>query len=290
MSTAIRVLLEHSVDYAGQFPPASLELPAAARNYAAYRGSADSWMLGRFVVGVAKLPELRAVIGSMRPAESPCPVTVVVPDAAAATSVMRGAESGPVRLESIEARARTASDVALVGRALGRQREAYIEVAIDEGMETMLDAVAVAKLRAKVRTGGLTSAATPAPAALARFLRACHDRQIGFKATAGLHHPLAGTYPLTGDSSAEAGPMFGFINVLLAAVLLDEGLDDAGVTALLTESDAAAFTVDDQSISWNGHAASVDSIRTARAKFARSFGSCCFREPVDELPFSAIQG
>ena len=55
MSAALRALLEHVVDYAGLYPPANADVLTAARNYASYRASDDRWMLGRFVVGVAKL-------------------------------------------------------------------------------------------------------------------------------------------------------------------------------------------------------------------------------------------
>src|ERR1035441_3077289 len=50
---------------------------------------------------------------------------------------------------------------------------------------------------AKVRTGGLTPDAVPAPAAIANFLRCAAHRRLPFKATAGLHHPLRSLRPLT---------------------------------------------------------------------------------------------
>ena len=55
--SAIRVLLDHAIDYAGLFPPAGLRMREAVANYAAYRASADAWALGRFVVPVARLAE-----------------------------------------------------------------------------------------------------------------------------------------------------------------------------------------------------------------------------------------
>ena len=50
MSEALRALLSGLIDYADLFPPASLDLPAAMRNYTAYRKGPHAWMLGRFVV------------------------------------------------------------------------------------------------------------------------------------------------------------------------------------------------------------------------------------------------
>jgi hypothetical protein len=59
-SESLRVLLTHLIDYAGLFPPASLDMQTAMRNYAAYRGGEYAWMLGRFVVPAARTSEVDA--------------------------------------------------------------------------------------------------------------------------------------------------------------------------------------------------------------------------------------
>ena len=53
-----RALLHNIVDYAGLFPPASLGMGEAVRNYAQYRRGEQRWMLGPFVLPVARLDEL----------------------------------------------------------------------------------------------------------------------------------------------------------------------------------------------------------------------------------------
>lgn len=290
MSAALRALLDHVVDYAGLYPPASLDVPAAARNYLSYRASEDRWMLGRFVVGVGKLPELRATIRSIKPVEAAWPITVVVPDAPAATAVLRGPDDASVRIESVEVRAHNATDIALVARAADKTREVYVELPLDASLEPMLDALAVAKLRVKIRTGGVTADAFPTAEAVVRFIRGCIDRGLMFKATAGLHHPLRGSYRLSYDPKAPAGEMFGFINVFLAAALMRGGLSNDEARLLLEETDASTITVEDQSIRWHDHAVDLEGIRATRSKLATSFGSCSFREPVDELPFPATAG
>lgn len=288
MSAALRALLEHVVDYAGLYPPANADVLTAARNYAAYRAGDDRWMLGRFVVGVGKLGELRAVIRSLRPVETAWPVTVVVPDAAAATGAIRGVNDAAITIESIEVKAQTPTDVAMLGRSADGKRDVYVEVALDHSLEPMLDAVAAAKLRAKVRTGGVTAEAVPSATGVVRFLRGCVDRGLGFKATAGLHHPLRGTYRLTYAADAKSGAMFGFLNVFLAATLMRGGLSDDDARALLEESDESAFVIEDQTIAWRERVADLETITATRARFATSFGSCSFREPVDELPFPMV--
>jgi hypothetical protein len=46
----VRTLLAGSLDYAGLFPPAALDMATAVRNYAGYRKGDYAWILGRFVV------------------------------------------------------------------------------------------------------------------------------------------------------------------------------------------------------------------------------------------------
>lgn len=58
MQAALRAFLSEIVDYAGLFPPAALALEPAIGQFAAYRASAEAWMLGRFICPAAKLGEL----------------------------------------------------------------------------------------------------------------------------------------------------------------------------------------------------------------------------------------
>jgi hypothetical protein len=57
-SETIRILMRGVIDYAGLFPPASLDMAAALRNYGAYREGEYAWMLGRFVVPSARKNEV----------------------------------------------------------------------------------------------------------------------------------------------------------------------------------------------------------------------------------------
>lgn len=285
VSEALRALLEGVVDYAGLYPPASLDIPVAARNYAAYRAGADRWMLGRFVVGIARLPELRSTIQAMKAGGEAWPVTVVAPDAPAATAALRMPDDIATRIESVEVRAQTPADVALVARAATKTRDVYLELAPDSTMVPLLDAIALAKLRAKFRTGGVTADVFPSPEQIVAFIRGCIDRNIPFKATAGLHHPLRGNYRLTYAPSAPSADMYGYLNVFLATAFIRQGLPDREAAELLVEKDPTAFTVEEQGIRWRDHLVDVEAIKAARSRGATSFGSCSFREPVDELPY-----
>ncbi|MBE0564871.1 MAG: hypothetical protein IH621_02865, partial [Krumholzibacteria bacterium] len=60
MSTAFRAFMEGLIDYAGLFPPAGLDMPAAVAGYAAHRTLPEAWMLGRFIAPAEALPAFAA--------------------------------------------------------------------------------------------------------------------------------------------------------------------------------------------------------------------------------------
>src|SRR5690606_10865832 len=90
-------------------------------------------------------------------------------------------------------------------------------------------------------------------------------------------------YPLTYEPGSACGTMFGFLNVFVAAVLLREGMPEHDVVRLLEERDSTAFTFTDDGLRWRDHAVGTPRIAEARTHFAIAFGSCSFREPVDEI-------
>src|ERR1035441_10271096 len=61
--TAIDCLLEGLIDYAGLYPPASLDMHSALKNQLRYARSNHAPVLGRFLVDLSRLPELREAAG-----------------------------------------------------------------------------------------------------------------------------------------------------------------------------------------------------------------------------------
>jgi hypothetical protein len=60
------------------------------------------------------------------------------------------------------------------------------------------------------------------------------------------------------------------------------------VAQLLEERDATAITFGEDDVRWRGHAITLEQLRHARASFALAFGSCSFREPIDDLRHLAL--
>lgn len=282
---ALQTLLDGLVDYAGLFPPASLPMDAAVRNYAAYRAGERRGMLARFVLPVARLDEFVREASALAPSDDvgPWPLSVLAtPADAAAIAAFNRTHGARWVIDMIEAKAATVDDVHALAAAFGGLT-VYVEIPIADDPTALVQAIGTTHLRAKIRTGGVTRDAFPAPASVLRFLAECVQRQVPFKATAGLHHPLRGEYALTYAPDAERGTMYGFLNVFLAATLLHAGHAPATLLDLLEERDAAAIVADANGISWRGLHASAAQVAQARARFAGSFGSCSFEEPVQDL-------
>lgn len=141
----------------------------------------------------------------------------------------------------------------------------------------LLPELARRSLRAKIRTGGVTADAFPTTERVALFIRACREAGVAFKATAGLHHPLRCVKPLTYEPNAPTGTMHGFINVFVAAALVDHAEE------ILREDDPRAFAFTDYDVAWRGHQVRTEELARVRRDFALSFGSCSFEEPISDL-------
>jgi hypothetical protein len=282
----VQALLSRLIDYAGLFPPASLEMEAAVRNYQTYLAGPDSWMLGNFIVPAARLQEFGAVFQAVCCYEQENPWTVSVVCASESTPLDLQAlldfAQGAAFIVSLEIKATDVPATRSVLAALPRGPVRYVEVAPDS-LPSLLPLLASGKDRAKLRTGGVTEAAIPPPQAVAQFLTGCAQQHIPFKATAGLHHPIRSAHALTYQVGSAEATMHGFLNVFLAATLAFSGSTEDLIIDTLTEEDPGAFQLDDDVLLWHEHRVTLEQIERARNEFAISFGSCSFTEPIDDL-------
>jgi hypothetical protein len=288
--SAIHILLRDSIDYAGLFPPAGLDMNSAVENYASYRTSEGSWALGRFVLPAAQLGQFEQAADRYLRSHSgghPWQLAVLLGADLASDldSVAQFNNRGGMTaaIDTVETKAgsiRLAEDAV---KRIPDHLQAYIEIPIDHDPVALLEAIARIGARAKVRTGGVTREAFPSPSDLIRFIVACLRTSVPFKATAGLHHPLRADYRLTYAPDSPRGPMFGFLNLFLAAAFLRAGLDEKNARQVLEEASPEAFLFKEEAINWRGHHLGSDDIRRVRQEVMMSFGSCSFTEPLSEL-------
>ena len=128
--------------------------------------------------------------------------------------------------------------------------ETYFELVFDEGwrdsVPAAIGAIAAVGARVKLRCGGEF---TPTVEQVALVIAACREASVPFKCTAGLHHAV------------RRGEEHGFLNILAATTAPASRLEE-----VLAEEDPSDLDLDGAD----------------RALFT-SFGSCSWREPVDDL-------
>ena len=246
VAPALKAMLEHFIDYAGIFPPATVPLDEAVNNYGGYKRSEYSWMLRWLVVNAGDVEK--------------------IPGAYQHTlSVLAVADQ--TRVAALETK-----------EIVFAQRPVYCEVAVTELHK--LAAVKKAECFAKIRTGGVTPQAIPKPELVAEFILTCASLRLAFKATAGLHHPVRAMQKLSYDEYAPQAVMHGFINVIMASAFAYCG--EKNIVPILCEQDASAFKFD-EGAHWRDKSLSLAQIVEARKNFIHSVGSCSFDEPVEEL-------
>jgi len=293
----VRVLLQSVVDYAGLFPPTSLGMAAGAAEYAVQRTGDQSWLLGRFGLPAARLDEFEGEAAALLPRDGASSwalsallggdIEQDLGRVEAFNDRHRDARLGAVHVDTVELKAHTPRDVARAGELLDRRFDTYREGPVHEAPAEVIAAISKTCAKAKIRTGGVTPDLFPVAAHVIRFMRACIDERVAFKATAGLHHAWRAESPLTYAPDAARGTMFGFLNVLLAVAGLHAGLSDAEAIALLEERDPRAFVFSGDGARWRDHSLSSTALAAARESMA-SFGSCSFREPVADLRAASL--
>jgi hypothetical protein len=294
-------------DYAGLFPPASLDMAAAVRNYAAYRDAWQSEMLARLVVPVARLDEFEREAAAMLPRDlgdataddaedeemlvDPWRITALTKPAgddgleadldriAKFNDDHSDPENGLAVVDAIELKADSATAIESAVEAIPPDYQAFFEMPWQvQDIRGMVAAVAGEGLGAKVRTGGMSPELFPRCDALARFIRACAMAEIPMKATAGLHHPVRHF------NEGQRVTMHGFVNVIMASALaLTHRTDEATLTSVLEETDAKAFQFTDEAVAWRGAKVSLDQLERTRERFFASIGSCSIDEPAEDL-------
>jgi hypothetical protein len=277
--SAIESLLAGLIDYAGLYPPAALDMHTAVGNYRKYSRSRHASALGRFLVDVNCLAELRDVAGDatrdMRLSVIASPNTD--------WDGLAGLLQNALPIDSIEIKTGHASEMERIGRRIPPGLATYFEVPFDLHVTETLETLSAMGACVKLRMGGVVADTFPPAEMVATMLQALADRRVPFKATAGLHHPIRSRHAFTYEPDSPSGAMHGFLNLSCAAALLYRGGDLSQAILLLEEQDPHAWQVTPDGIAWRSFRWSTEDLRSMREKFLTSFGSCSFTEPMQDL-------
>jgi len=294
---SLRALLDHAIDYAGMFPPCALALEPALRNQARYVRLPEAWMLNGFVLPVEQFDPTRQFLSEFDP-QYPLRVAALGPKTAKADAFFDALGKAETAICSF-----SRSDVELVSvshlemflpedvdfaslneaKSIVRELPVFWEAPPERAEQTI---ALIAKHKSdedtatfgyKLRTGGVTADAFPTSVQIARALVTAATHQLPIKFTAGLHHPIR---QFREEVKAK---MHGFLNALGAAVLAAEHQWDADQTVkMLEDEDPRSFSFANEFFAWRDWKIDTTDLQYRR-KFVRSFGSCSFDEPRDDL-------
>jgi hypothetical protein len=296
-AASLRALLDQAIDYAGMFPPCGLALEPALGNQASYVRSPEAWMLNGFVLPVEQFDATtqflskfgshhRLRVAALGPKTTNADVFLdALYNAYAAIRSFSRYNTDLVAISHLEmflppdvdsASLKEASlivgELPVFWEAPPETAEQTIALIAGHSSHEQLPAFGY-----KMRTGGVTADAFPSPAQIACALVTPNTHRLPIKFTAGLHHPIRQYRDEVKTT------MHGFLNVLGAAVLAAEHQWDADqAVVMLEDEDALAFSFTDDSFAWRDWKIDTKRLQYQR-KFVRSFGSCSFDEPRDDL-------
>jgi hypothetical protein len=297
VSASLRALLDHAIDYAGMFPPCGLALEPALRNQARYVRSSEAWMLNGFVLPVAQFDAARQFLSEFDARHS-LSVAALGPKTTKADAFLDGLANAAKAIRSFP---RSDVNPASVGHlemflpddldsvSLKEAKSFVNELPVfweapPERSEQTIALIAAHNSNAepatygyKLRTGGVTADAFPTSEEIARAVVTAAAHQLPIKFTAGLHHPIR---QFRHEVKTK---MYGFLNVLGAAVLAAEHQWDADQAVMMLEDeDPRSFSFTNDLFSWRDWTIDTTQLQYRR-KFVTSFGSCSFDEPRDDL-------
>jgi hypothetical protein len=296
LASSFQALLATSIDYAGMFPPCSLDLESALRNQAEYVRSPDAWMLGAFVLPVEQFDAARQLLSQFDPAH-PLRVAALGPKTVNADGFLDALDEADAAIRSLSSNVDLVSishlemslphdvDSGLLqeAKSIVGDLPAFWEVPPERAQETIAllaehnSDADLATFGYKLRTGGVTAEAFPTSPQIAGALVTPATHQLPIKFTAGLHHPIR---QFRDEVKTK---MHGFLNVLGGAVLAAEHRWDAHQTSVMLEDEnPRSFSFTDDFFAWREWRIETERLQYRR-KFVRSFGSCSFDEPRDDL-------
>ncbi|HEY9605833.1 MAG TPA: hypothetical protein V6C85_29780 [Allocoleopsis sp.] len=253
-------------------------------NYAQYQMASDNWMLGHFVVPISRSHELEELLPAF-PLKQWSLSAILSKDVELDIDRVRSLQDNrQIAIAALEIPPLPPEEIERVFPLLPAGVDVFFEIPLNSDLGPYLSVLQKISASAKIRTGGITAEAFPSVTQLSQCISAFAKARVPFKATAGLHHPLPNEYHLTYEPDSPSGKMHGFLNVtILAALVYGQNVTPEETVTILQESAIERFHFNKDGIEWSDRKLSLAQIEEARQQFFRSFGSCSFQEPIDDL-------
>jgi hypothetical protein len=256
------------------------------------RASTYSWMLDRFVLPASRLDEFVDLLPNIQQETQlsrPWSLSVILSQHWAREleqmqlTAKMGLQQG-FQISAVEVAPLSPAEVQPVCNHLPVEVSAFFEIPFAADLVPYLEVLQKTGAAAKLRTGGTTSDTFPDSVQLAQRILSLVRAQVPFKATAGLHHALRGKHPLTCQPDSISVTMPGFLTMAILTAFADQQhITSEDALAILEEPSIAPFQFTETTIRWRDRTLSIAELERSRHQFFRSFGSCSFQEPIDDL-------
>lgn len=314
MKASLNAFMHGLIDYAGLFPPSGLDMKPAFENFLSYRNSADAAMLSAFVIPAARLSGLDGFTSEIKSYKhKPVHFSILAGGGETASDCLSAVEKAmeqihrfyelhssgvqaavmEIRLPNPLPEKNELSELLTKIRSLTNSHipnavDIFFEPVRDENWnqytETLTGLLAElkddnsGKTGFKLRCGGVEAHMFPTIEQAARALHLCVSRDVAFKATAGLHHPVRHF------NDGVNCRMHGFLNVFGSAILgKTHQWPEETYRKMLGDEQASNFIFTDAGFSWGDAETGIDHITKIRTELATSYGSCSFMEPLEDL-------
>lgn len=311
---SVRGFLHNTIDYAGLFPPASLNLEESFDNFVGYSNGPHSWMLSKFICPFRKTKELSLLPG-FKSSTQKLRMSLLstsslktdefmqffkddilnfrnLPDDFHDKSIFETIEL-KFPLELIEKNSKIGIKIFLDGLSevvkehFDHRIFIFCELPLigdfDHNLKHVVKQIfehneTFNDAGFKLRTGGTDPSDIPPPDTLVSTIRQCLVHNVTLKFTAGMHHPLRHL-----DKNMNT-LMHGFINVFGAGILaFRHTISDRELREMISDENHANFKFTEDAFEWREWKSDTEEIHGARNGLVLSFGSCSFDEPVEDL-------
>lgn len=312
---SISIFTESLIDYAGLFPPAKLDLNTSFNNFLNYQSGKNSNMLSKFICPVKLLPDLYQLFNRKTEMIQPIEISLIITGGENLEAFKNSLKSDlelrskfidetkssfkvnnfeykiPDEIIKNKDHKEISELLKFISDNTGSDHEIklsfFAESTLEGDWKSNIEFIADAlemhnenydDTGFKLRTGGITKTAFPSSEQIAFAVGYCLKRNLEMKFTAGLHHPIR-HFDIGLDTK-----MHGFINVFTAGIIAKRhNISEHEMIKLLEDESAENFRFTESGFSWNGYEIENEDIHFARSTFVKSYGSCSFDEPVDDL-------
>jgi hypothetical protein len=316
---SIKIFGKNLIDYAGIFPPASLDLKTAFSNHIKYLESQYSWMLSKFVISAKRLPELTALIDNENISlERKISFAILggsevslskffeaLIDDINMISKFKSRFGDNVITETYEVRVPLELFVIpdiqkikeffrnVMGHFLDKLKNnitVFYEAIPKKDLVHLVSAISNFNLESGSIEDSTPQAGYKIRTGGVEASSFPAPEKIAYLLKICREHdvPLKSTaglhHPLRHYDQSVKTKMHGFINVFCAGIFAyNLDLNEHELTRMLLDESPDHFKFSDDSISWDIYEVFKEEIADAREKFITSFGSCSFEEPIADL-------